>query len=144
MNLSIFHPAYQAPATSNAADSLFDNFWNSAWNTASTTMLAPRVDVFDEDKNLVLEAELPGVRKNDVSVNLERGVLTIKAEKKSSRESKNKDCYIAERGYGNYERSFRVSDDIDPESVKATFEDGILRVVMNRKPEAAGRKIEIR
>ncbi|HSQ42237.1 MAG TPA: Hsp20/alpha crystallin family protein [Fibrobacteraceae bacterium] len=142
MNLSIFHPNFRS--VSNPADSFFDSFWNGAWTAPTDTMLAPRVDVFDEGEKLIVEAELPGVRKGDVSVNLERGVLTIKAEKKSTRDTKNKDLYVAERTFGAYERSFRVSEEIDTDSIKATFEDGVLRVEMSRKPEAAGRKIEVK
>jgi HSP20 family protein len=142
MNLSLFHPAYQATAA-NPVDGLFENFWNSAWTRNSASTIGPRVDVYDEDKTLVVEAELPGVSKSDVSVSLERGILTIKAEKKTSREAKNKDYYFGERSFGTYERSFRVSEDIDPDSVKAHFEDGVLRLELGRKPESAGKKIEI-
>ncbi len=141
MNLSIFRPNYAT--TVNPVDHLFDTFWNSAWPRTTASSISPRVDVYDHDKSLVVEAELPGVNKSDIAVSFEHGVLTIKAEKKATHEAKNNEYYFGERGFGTYERSFRVSEEIDGDSIKASLENGVLRLEMARKPEAAGRKIEI-
>lgn len=143
MNLSILRPAFTTTPAASSVDHLFENFWNSAWTRGSNSTIGPRVDVYDEANKLIVEAELPGVNKADVAVSLERGVLTIKAEKKSTREAKNKDYYFGERSFGTYERSFRVTDEINPDSIQAHFENGVLRLEMERKAEAAGRKIEI-
>lgn len=141
MNLSIFRPSYAT--TVNPVDHLFDSLWNNAWPRTVNSTISPRVDVYDQDKNLIVEAELPGVNKSDVSVSFERGILTIKAEKKATHEAKGMEYYFGERSMGTYERSFRLSEDIDADSVKASFENGVLRLEMARKPEAAGRKIEV-
>lgn len=142
MNLSIFRPGYSTNSV-NPVDHLFESLWNSAWPHNTNASISPRVDVYDQEKTLVVEAELPGVQKSDISVSFERGVLSIKAEKKSTRDDKGLSSYFGERSYGAYERSFRVSEDIDADSVKASFENGVLRLEMARKPEAEGRKIEI-
>ena len=138
MNLTMFHPAY------HTVDQLFDNFWNGAWKNAAETAITPRADVFEKGSSLVVEVELPGVKKDDVSINLERGVLTIHAEKKTQHETKAKDWYFSERSYGKYERSFRLSEEIEANSIQASFEDGVLHVEMTRKAESAARKIEVK
>jgi len=139
MNLTIFNPFRELAAV----DRLFDNYFNSAITNA-VSFITPRVDVLEEDGKLVVEAEMPGVKKGDVEVSVERGILTISAEKKNSREVKNKDYYLGERSWGKYQRSFRLSEDMDPNSVEASFEDGVLRVEIRRKPESAAKRIEIK
>jgi len=134
--------AYYTPATT--VERLFDSFWSGVGHSVSPSTISPRVVVFDHEKTLVVEAEMPGVKKDDIQVSLERGVLTIKAEKKTARESNAKDYYVGERSFGNYERSFRVSEEIDADSIQAHFEDGVLRLEMQRKATAEGRKIEIK
>jgi len=138
MNLTMFNPAC------NTVDQVFENFWNGAWKNAEPTTITPRADVFEKESNLVVEVELPGVKKESVAINLEHGVLTISAEKKAQQETKAKDWYCSERAYGKYERSFRLSEAIDASSIQANFEDGVLHVEMSRKAESAARKIEIK
>ena len=138
MNLTLFHPVY------NNADQLFDNFWNGAWKNAAATAITPRADVYEKESNLAVDIELPGVKKEDVVINLEHGVLTIHADKKAQHETKAKDWYCSERAYGNYERSFRLSDEIEASSIQASFEDGVLHVEMARKAKSAAQKIEIK
>lgn len=98
--------------------------------------------MYDEGQNLIVEAELPGVQKSEIALSFERGVLTIKAEKKANAKPRTR-ITTGERSYGTYERSFRVSEDIDPDAIKASYDNGVLRLEMTRKPEAAGRKIEV-
>jgi len=140
MTLSLF-PSYAA-GTRNSVDALFESLWENTKAQYRNATLSPRVDVFDEEENLVVVAEMPGVKKEDVEVTVERGVLTIKAAKKAP-EGEPKSQYLSERVFGTYERSFRVSDSIDTESVHATFEEGVLKLVLQRKPEAASKRISV-
>jgi len=141
MNISL-RPTFHTNMV-NPVDHLFESIWSSMSANTVPASITPRVDVFDEEAHLVVELEMPGVRKADLAVSLEKNVLTIKAEKKPVREPKNKEFYIGERSYGTYERSFRVTDDLDAETIQANFEDGVLRIQMSRKTAAAGRKIEV-
>lgn len=125
------------------ADKVFENFFDSKAETNSV-LLTPRVDVHDENNKLVLEAELPGVKKEDIKVDFAAGVLSISAEKRHEKEVQNKNRYLAERTYGKYERRFRLSDDLDAEQISAKFENGILRLEIGRKQGAVPRQISIK
>lgn len=138
MNATLF-PHYTS-LNHSTVEALIESYWKSAKEKSTT--LIPRVDVYDEIDYLVVEAELPGVQKQDIEVAVERGVLSLKATKKG-REQEAKTQYFAERGFGSYARSFRLADSLDTESIQANFENGVLRLSLKRKPELAGRKIEI-
>ena len=75
--------------------------------------------------------------RKDVSVTLNSGVLTLKGQKKSEREEKKDDYHLIERSYGSFQRSFQVAETIDADKVKATFEKGVLKVMLPKRPEAA-------
>ena len=94
---------------------------------------------------ITIEAELPGVGEKDVSVTLANGVLTIKGEKKLNKEEKTENYYLAERGYGAFERSLLLPDSIDEAKVEAKFDKGVLKITATKRPEVvkAQRKIEI-
>lgn len=104
------------------------------------------LDVRDDGKSMVIEAELPGVAEKDVSVTLANGVLTISGEKKNEREEKKDNYYLSERSYGSFRRSVRLPDTIDESKIEAKFDKGVLHITAPKKPEAATaeRKIDIR
>jgi len=95
---------------------------------------SPRVDVFADDKNFFLEAELPGMKKNEIKISLQDNILTISGEKKKSGEDNDKNEYFRnERIFGKFSRSFTLPKDIDPDSTGAVFEDGILKISIGKK-----------
>ena len=108
--------------------------------------MVPELDVRENTNAITVEAELPGVDEKDVSVTLANGVLTIKGEKKSEKEEKSDNYYLAERSFGSFERSIRLPDTVDEAKVEAKFDKGVLKVTAAKKPEAvkAERKIEIK
>lgn len=92
----------------------------------------PSVDVIREKDKLVIEAEMPGVKKDDIKISIKDNVLTIEGEKKFADEKKEKDYYRSERSYGAFKRSFSLPEDVDVENVIAKYEDGILSLSMNK------------
>ncbi len=108
--------------------------------------MVPELDVRENTNAITVEAELPGVDEKDVTVTLANGVLTIKGEKKSEKEEKSDNYYLAERSFGSFERSIRLPDTVDDAKVEAKFDKGVLKVTAAKKPEAvqAERKIEIK
>jgi HSP20 family protein len=115
------------------------------WETAAEAFTwAPRVDLADEDGHFVLTAELPGIESEDVDIEVEGNVLTIRGEKKIEHEHKDERVHIAERRYGSFERTFTLPSSADPERVEADFHQGILKLQIAKRPEARGRKIEVR
>jgi len=90
------------------------------------------VDVLNKDDNIVLNVELPGINKEDISINIEEKILTIKGERKLESKESSDNYYRRERAYGSFKRSFSLSDDIVTDDVTADFKDGILKVTLKR------------
>jgi HSP20 family protein len=104
----------------------------------------PLVDIREEQNAFVVHAEMPGVKPEDVHVEVERGVLTIRGERKfTTDEATQKQYRRVERHYGVVERSFSLPNDIDPETVNAKLEHGILEVRAPKKPAATPRRIAV-
>lgn len=116
------------------------SFWSSSDLTAF------RTDIRKEDENYILEAELPGFKKEDISIDIDKDCLTISAERKSEEEEENKESNFVrrERYYGSFRRSFNLKG-IDAENITASYTDGILTLTMPEKtPEIpAARRLEI-
>lgn len=112
--------------------------------TTEGTML-PSVDVHENDKQIVIEAELPGIEEKDVDLSVQDGVLTVIGEKKFEKKEDKDDYHMMERRYGSFMRSMRLPDTADEESIDANIDKGILTVTVAKKPGAENkqRKIEI-
>lgn len=139
-------------AMRNEMNRLFDRFDSgfpslpSLFGGSGAGGMALDLDVRDDGKTMVIEAELPGVAEKDVSVLVSNGVLTISGEKKNEREEKKDNYYLSERSYGSFRRSIRLPETIDETKIEAKFDKGVLHISAPKKPEAATaeRKIEIR
>ncbi len=94
------------------------------------TEWAPAIDVVTEDGNLVLTAELPGVKQDDVDITLHEGVLTISGERKTEQEEERGGYYVRERRYGPFSRSLSVPEGVDESKIHARYENGVLEVTV--------------
>lgn len=103
----------------------------------------PYVDVTEDETGYSILAELPEVKKEDVSVIVENGILTIKGERNFSKESEETKVHLLERAYGTFGRSFKLPEDADAESVDAQFRDGVLSLKIGKLEEAKPKSIEI-
>jgi len=104
---------------------------------------APLVDITEDDKAYLIKAELPEVKKEDLKVAVEDGVLTLSGERKFEKEEKGKRYHRVERAYGSFARSFTVPDDADAAKVRAEFKDGVLLVRLEKSEKAKPRSIEV-
>lgn len=102
-------------------------------------------DLSETDNAYELEIDLPGTKKDDISVDYSDGVLTISAQRNDEREEERKGYYLSERSYGSYQRSFRVPDSVDHDNIKANFNDGVLTITLPKTEEAqkTSRKIDV-
>jgi len=106
--------------------------------------LAPRVDVYDTEKEVVLTAELPGVAKEDIEVVAEDGHLTLRGQTKREEEAQEEGYYRRERVYGQFERLIHLPAEVDEQNVTAKFENGVLEIRAPKKePEPRGTRIEV-
>ena len=103
----------------------------------------PLADITEDDKEYVIKAELPDVKREDVKVTVENGVLTIAGERKFEKEEKKKKYHRVERGYGTFVRSFTLPDDADASKVKAEFKNGLLTVHLPKSENAKPKQIEV-
>ena len=104
---------------------------------------APACDIYETDNEIVVKAELPEVKKEDVTVTIENNVLTIHGERKFSEETKKENYHRLERRYGEFTRSFTLPAFIDPAKVNAEFRDGMLKVTMAKREEAKPKQIAV-
>ena len=104
----------------------------------------PPVDIFEQNENLVIRAEIPGVSKDDLDVKIENGVLTLRGERKTSAEVTEANAYRLERVSGSFERSFKLPTTVDATKVDATYKDGVLEVTVPKAETAKPKKVEIR
>lgn len=111
---------------------LFDNFQKQFFRDSNATLPAFRADIRDLDDKFVLDAELPGFNKEDISLDLKEGILTVKAEHKEDQEQKQGEYIRRERRTGSFARSFDVSG-IDESGISAAYKNGILEVTLPKQ-----------
>jgi HSP20 family protein len=102
------------------------------------------VDIYEKEDHYVLTAELPGVNKDDIKVNVEGDVLTLEAEKRSEFEENKEGLYHAERSYGKFTRSFRLNSQVEGDKIDASYQDGVLRLTLPKREEVKGRSITVK
>lgn len=125
-------------------DRVFDDLNRGfSWKTTATD-LVPNTDVIESDKEIEITAELPGLQEKDVQVNVADNVLTIKGEKKSEKEEKDKNYRLLERSYGSFSRSVELPAGTNPDAIKASISNGVLKVVVPKPAAAQVKKVEIK
>ena len=102
------------------------------------------MDIYDKDNAIVIHAELPGVKKEDVSIEVKENILTIKGERAEVKEVNEDSYFRKERIFGSFQRSFTLPSAINPENIKATFKDGVLQIEIPKPEEQKPKQIEIK
>ena len=105
---------------------------------------SPRVDISETDKEFIIKAEIPEVKKEDVKVTVDKGVLTIQGERNQEKEEKGKKLHRVERFYGSFSRSFTLPENVDDATIKATFKDGMLNLQIPKTAGAKTKAIQIK
>ena len=104
---------------------------------------SPSVDIYESEGEIVLEAELPGMKREDFEVTIENNVITLKGERHFEKKEEGDNYHRVERSYGSFTRSFSLPRTVSAENTTADFKNGILRVSLPKKEEAKARKIEV-
>lgn len=127
-------------------DQLFDTFFGNTGRTANgnTLMRAPETDVIETEREIRVVTEMPGLRRENIELDVENNVLTIRGEKREQRtEGEQGRWHLAERRYGTFTRSFVLPRDVDADEIQAAFQDGVLTVTVPKSEKARRRRIEI-
>src|ERR1700719_2959290 len=109
----------------------------------TTTAFAPPVDVYEDEHNITLKIEVPGIDEKDIDVRIENNVLTVHGERKFEKEEKEENYRRIERQYGSFTRTFTLPSTVETESVSANYEKGVLKVQLAKKAEAKPKQIRV-
>ena len=123
--------------------SLLDGFEEMA-KSAFDSSLIPTVDMYEEDKELVIKAELPGIKKKDLDIRLDGDVLTIKAQKEAEKEVKEGTYHARERRFGQYVRYITLPTRVDAENITATLKKGLLNIRLPKAESPEVKKIDVK
>src|SRR5437899_7025735 len=109
----------------------------------STTTFAPPVDVYEDEHNVTLKIEVPGIDEKDIDVRIENNTLTVHGERKFEKEEKEENYRRVERQYGSFIRSFTLPNTVDSDSISADYDKGVLKVKLAKKAEAKPKQIKV-
>jgi HSP20 family protein len=110
----------------------------------TTTSFAPPVDIYEDEHNIVLKMEIPGIDEKDIDIRIENNTLTVHGERKFEKEEKEENFRRVERQYGSFTRSFTLPNSVNPEQVGAHYEQGVLKISLAKKAEAKPKQIKVK
>jgi HSP20 family protein len=127
----------------------FNRIFGSAFAPSQTLdencdcLWQPVVDIYEEENGVALKADLPGIDKKDIAIDVKDGVLTLSGERSTENETKEKNFYRRERTYGKFQRAFTLPEGVEAEDIKADFKDGVLKVHIPKAAVEEPKKITI-
>src|SRR5215467_5848750 len=122
---------------------LFRDSYGEGQEALSTSTFAPAVDVYEDEHNVTLKIEVPGIDEKDIDVRIENNLLTVHGERKFEKEEKEENFRRVERQYGSFTRSFTMPNTVDTDSVQAHYDKGIMKIQLSKKTEAKPKKIRV-
>lgn len=142
------NPFFELTSLQDRMNQLFNQPFGGFENFGLEQQLGPEsflppVDISEDDHNITLQAEIPGVKQEDLNITLENNVLTIAGERKFKEEEKKENFHRIERRYGKFTRSFTLPATVDAEKVNATFENGLLNITLAKREEFKAKQITI-
>ena len=144
------NPAGELTTLQERLNQLFSQPLAPLWRFAGSPEAAltassfvPAVDIYEDEHNIVLTAETPGVDEKDLDIRVENNVLTISGERKMENEEKQDNFHRIERSYGRFTRSFTLPPTVDADNVKAEFNNGVLKITLAKREEAKPKQIKI-
>ena len=146
MNLVKWDPWREMPALYNRINGMFDDPFFSLDRLADQENLGlwnPAVDLYEKDDHFIIKAELPGINKDDIKVDLKDRVLTLSGERSFDNEVKEENYYRKERSYGKFQRAFTLPADVDSEKIKAEFKDGVLQIEVPKPQDKKAKQVTI-
>jgi HSP20 family protein len=142
--LAVWEPFRDLRTINDEMDRFFPSFWpNVDREPATAGHWAPAADLYEDKDQIIVKLELPGIRKEDVSISLTEDTLTIKGERKSEKEENRENYYRLEGNYGSFLRVIALPRPVKSDAVKAEYRDGILKIVLPKAEESKTREIKI-
>lgn len=122
---------------------IMDEFFTDAVATRRESF-APSIDISETDKQYIIDVEVPGIDKNDIDLNIENNTLTISGERKFEKKEDGKQYHRVETHYGTFSRSFTLPDNVDVDTINATYNNGILNITVDKSEQQMKKQIKIK
>ena len=142
MAITRWDPFREVVALQNRVNNLFREM-NEGDSPLTAASFVPAVDIYEDPQKVVLKLEAPGIEEKDLDIRVENNMLTVKGERKLEKEEKEENFHRIERRYGSFFRSFTVPSTVDTEHIGATYNAGVLKLELMKKPEAQPRQIKV-
>ena len=120
-----------------------DSFGDGREEALTTTAFAPPVDVYEDEHNVTLKIEVPGIDEKEIDVHVENNTLTVHGERKFEKDEKEENYRRVERQYGSFTRTFTLPNTVDTENVSANYDKGVLKIKLAKKAEAKPKQIKV-
>jgi HSP20 family protein len=143
MAITRWDPFREVVALQNRVNSLFRDL-NEGDDPLATASFVPAVDIYEDPQKVMLKLEVPGIDQKDLDVRIEDHTLTVKGERKFESEEKEQNFHRIERRYGSFYRAFTLPNTVDTENVAASYNAGVLKLELKKKPEAQPKQIQIK
>src|SRR5277367_6116619 len=142
--LTRFEPFREFSTLQDRMNRLFrDTYHEGGDESLTTSSFAPAVDVYEDEHNVTLKVEIPGIDEKDIDIRLENTTLTVHGERKIEKEEKEENYRRVERHYGAFTRTFTLPTTVDSEKVSANYDKGVLKITLPKKAEAKPKQIKV-
>jgi HSP20 family protein len=136
-------PSRGAATLQDQINRLFNDSFHGADEQASLSAWAPAVDIYETEHELVVKADLPEVDPKDLDIRVENNILTIRGERKFEKNVSEENYLRVERSYGSFARSFTLASTVNPEAIKADYQNGVLTLSIPKREEAKPKQIKV-
>lgn len=141
--LTRFEPFRELVNFQNQMNRIFQDYGRGSDELLTSGTFVPPVDIYEDEHSINLKLEIPGIEEKDLDIKLENNTLTVRGERKFEKEEKEENFHRIERRYGAFARSFTLPNTVDPDSVQASYENGILKITLAKRAEAKPKQIKV-
>ena len=134
---------FRGTSPENQLNRLFSDFFGRASQEQNLTSWAPAVDIYEGEHELVVKADLPDIRPEELDIRVENNILTIRGERKFEKKVDEKNYLRVERAYGSFARSFALANTVNTDAIKADYKDGVLTLSVPKREEAKPKQIKV-
>jgi len=138
-----FEPFRGVSSLQDQINRLFSEVFDRSSDEASLTSWAPAVDIFETEQALIVKADLPDIRPEELDIRVENNILTIRGERKFEKQVKEENYLRVERSYGSFARSFSLANTVNAEAIKADYKNGVLTLTIPKREEAKPKQIKV-
>ncbi|MGB7433836.1 MAG: Hsp20/alpha crystallin family protein [Candidatus Acidiferrum sp.] len=143
-SLTTFHPFRGVTTLQDQINRLFSETFDRSSDEANLTPWAPAVDIFETEQNLVVKADLPDIKPEELDIRVENNILTIRGERKFEKKVDENNYLRVERAYGSFSRSFSLANTVNTEAIQADYQNGVLTLSIPKREEAKPKQIKVR